>query len=155
MTCRAGQDVYGNFVPTGNDIQWIKNEQAKRLAFIVRNDVKVPNDFRRCTYSRQLGNRWDTNVRKSALHDKRTYYVILANDTIACYHYAYEHVTRITYKPGTYYLYQRIFTLIGRPETEFYVTWIGYHSGIACVKGLTADGKNETLARVADVTWKN
>jgi len=43
------------------------------------------------------------------------------------------------------------FTLIGYPTLIFNVVWRGEYAGIDCVKGVTLDGKRQTLARVADV----
>ena len=44
-----------------------------------------------------------------------------------------------------------MFTLIGRPKMKFRTAGAVEYYGIECVRGITLDGKRETLARIADV----
>lgn len=44
-----------------------------------------------------------------------------------------------------------MFTLIGRPKMKFRTVWRGQYYEIECVRGITLDGKRETLSRIADV----
>ena len=45
------------------------------------------------------------------------------------------------------------FTLVGRPKLVFRVVWHGSIAGIDCIRGVTLNGKFQTLRRVADVIF--
>jgi hypothetical protein len=45
------------------------------------------------------------------------------------------------------------FTLVGRPKLVFRVVWRGSIAGIDCIRGVTLDGKFQTLRRAADVVF--
>lgn len=45
------------------------------------------------------------------------------------------------------------FTLVGRPKLVFRVVWRGSIGGIDCIRGVTLNGKFQTLSRVADVVF--
>jgi hypothetical protein len=45
------------------------------------------------------------------------------------------------------------FTRIGRPKLVFRVVWRGTINGIGCVRGVTLNGKFQTLARLAEVVF--
>lgn len=45
------------------------------------------------------------------------------------------------------------FTLVGCPKLVFRVVWRGSIGGIDCIRGVTLNGKFQTLSRVADVVF--
>jgi hypothetical protein len=45
------------------------------------------------------------------------------------------------------------FTLIGRPELVFRIVWRGSINGIDCVRGVTLNGKFQTMTRLAEVVF--
>jgi hypothetical protein len=45
------------------------------------------------------------------------------------------------------------FILIGCPKLVFRVVWRGSIGGIDCIRGVTLNGKFQTLRRVADVVF--
>jgi hypothetical protein len=45
------------------------------------------------------------------------------------------------------------FTRTGRTKLVFRIVWRGNISGIDCVRGVTLDGKFQTLARLAEVVF--
>ena len=45
------------------------------------------------------------------------------------------------------------FTLVGCPKLVFRVVWRGSIGGIDCIRGVTLNGKFQTLRRVADVVF--
>jgi hypothetical protein len=45
------------------------------------------------------------------------------------------------------------FTRTGRPKLVFRIVWLGSISGVDCVRGVTLDGKFQTLTRLAEVVF--
>jgi hypothetical protein len=45
------------------------------------------------------------------------------------------------------------FTLIDRPKLVFRIVWRGSINGIDCVRGVTLNGKFQTLSRFAEVVF--
>jgi hypothetical protein len=45
------------------------------------------------------------------------------------------------------------FTLTGRPKVVFRIVWGGSINGVACVQGVTLNGKFQTLTRLTEVVF--
>ena len=45
------------------------------------------------------------------------------------------------------------FTRTGRPKLVFRIVWRGNINGIDCVRGVTPDGKFQTLTRLTEVVF--
>jgi len=45
------------------------------------------------------------------------------------------------------------FTLTGRPKVVFRLVWRGTIRGVDCVRGVTLNGKFQTLTRLAEVVF--
>jgi hypothetical protein len=45
------------------------------------------------------------------------------------------------------------FTRTGRPKLVFRIVWRGSIDGIDCVRGVTLDGKFQTMTRLAEVVF--
>ena len=45
------------------------------------------------------------------------------------------------------------FTLIGRPKLVFRVVWRGSIAGLDCVRGVSLNGKFQTLTRLAEFVF--
>jgi hypothetical protein len=45
------------------------------------------------------------------------------------------------------------FTLIGRPKLVFRLVWCGTIAGVDCVRGVTLNGKSQTLTRLCEVVF--
>jgi hypothetical protein len=45
------------------------------------------------------------------------------------------------------------FTLTGRPKVVFRLVWRGSIKGVECVRGVTLNGKFQTLTRLAEVVF--
>jgi hypothetical protein len=45
------------------------------------------------------------------------------------------------------------FTLTGRPKLVFRLVWCGTIGGVDCVRGVTLNGKFQTLSRLSEVVF--
>jgi hypothetical protein len=48
---------------------------------------------------------------------------------------------------------EQTFTRTGRPKLVFRIVWRGSANGIDCVRGVSLDGKFQTLTRLSEVVF--